>query len=119
MVFHPNNHKNIFRPLFCYFLPNFAILRPPIFSGHEQFFGASFELFSRKFGHLAPVSGTIVSGIILAESATEHDAVPVQRLPILTMTYFQIMAQNKTFSLLHQFTVYKLFSKRSRTICFI
>jgi hypothetical protein len=55
MVFHLNNCKNIFRPLFCHFLPNFAILRPPIFSGHELILGASFELFGRKFGHLAPV----------------------------------------------------------------
>jgi hypothetical protein len=55
MVFHVNNCENIFRPLFCQFLPNSAIFRPPIFSGHGQFFGASFELFGRKFGHLATV----------------------------------------------------------------
>jgi hypothetical protein len=54
MIFHQNYYKNIFRPLFCHFLPNSAILRPPIFSGHGQFFGAS-ELFGRKFGHLATV----------------------------------------------------------------
>jgi hypothetical protein len=55
MVFQLYNCKNIFRPLFCYFLQKSAILRPPIFSGHGQFFGASFELFGRKFGHLATV----------------------------------------------------------------
>jgi hypothetical protein len=55
MVFHLNSCKNVFRPLFCHFLPNSAILRPPIFSGHGQFFVASFELFGRKFGHLATV----------------------------------------------------------------
>jgi hypothetical protein len=55
MIFHQNYCKNIFRPLFSHFLPNSAILQPPIFSGHGQFFGASFELFGRKFGHLATV----------------------------------------------------------------
>jgi hypothetical protein len=59
MVFHLNNLKNIFRPLFCHFWPNSAILRSPIFSGHEQFFGASFELVDRKFGHLATVVGRL------------------------------------------------------------
>jgi hypothetical protein len=48
MVFHVNNCKNIFRPLFCHFLPNSAIFRPPIFSSHGQFFGASLELFERS-----------------------------------------------------------------------
>jgi hypothetical protein len=32
------NCKNIYRPLFGHFLPNFPNLRPPIFSGHGQFF---------------------------------------------------------------------------------
>jgi hypothetical protein len=40
-----NNCKNIFQPLFYHFLPSFAILQPPIFSGHGPFYGASFELF--------------------------------------------------------------------------
>jgi hypothetical protein len=40
-------------------LPNSASLQPPIFSGHGQFFGASIELFGRKFGHLAPVLATL------------------------------------------------------------
>jgi hypothetical protein len=56
MIFHLYVCKNISRPLFCYFLPISAFFRLPIFSGHKQFFGASFELFGRKFGHLAPVS---------------------------------------------------------------
>jgi hypothetical protein len=58
MVFHLKNWTNIFRPLFCHFEPNSDNLRPLIFSGHGQFFGASFELFGRKFGHLATVTGT-------------------------------------------------------------
>jgi hypothetical protein len=61
--FHLNVCENIFRPLFCYFLLNSAILRPPIFSGHKQFFGASFELFGRKFGHLAPVAAGHLMGL--------------------------------------------------------
>jgi hypothetical protein len=36
-------------------LPNSAILQSPIFSAHGQFFGASFALFGRQFGHLATV----------------------------------------------------------------
>jgi hypothetical protein len=55
MGFQLNCCKNVFRPLFCHFLTNSAILRPPIFSGYGQFFGVSFELFGRKFGHLATV----------------------------------------------------------------
>jgi hypothetical protein len=57
-----NNCKQIFlRPLFCHFLTNFTILRPPNFSGHRPFFGISFELFGRKFGHLATVPNVIVA----------------------------------------------------------
>jgi hypothetical protein len=61
MISHLNNSKNIFRPLFCFFLPNFTIFRLPIFSTHGQFFGASFELFGRKFGHMATVYDSSVS----------------------------------------------------------
>jgi hypothetical protein len=63
MVFNLNKSKKISRPLFCYFLQNSAILRPPIFSGHGQFFGASFELFGRKFGHLATVTNLAKIGL--------------------------------------------------------
>jgi hypothetical protein len=44
--------KYIFQPVFYSFLPNFVILQPPV---HEDFFGAFFELFGRKLGHLATV----------------------------------------------------------------
>jgi hypothetical protein len=45
--------KNAFWPLFCHFLRNLVILRPPVFSAME-FLGAC--LFGRKFGHLATVN---------------------------------------------------------------
>jgi hypothetical protein len=46
----------IFSGLFsAIFLPNSAILRPPIMSGNGQFFRASFKVFGRKIGHLATV----------------------------------------------------------------
>jgi hypothetical protein len=62
MVFHLNYCKNNFRPLFCHILLNSAFFRHPIFPGHDQFFRASFELFGRKFGHLATVNGAIRHG---------------------------------------------------------
>jgi hypothetical protein len=55
MVFHLNYCKKNFRPLFCHFLSNSAIIRLPIFSGHGQLLGACFALFCRKFGHLVAV----------------------------------------------------------------
>jgi hypothetical protein len=39
-LFFTNTKKNvIFWPLFCYFKPNYVILRPPIFFGDEHFLG--------------------------------------------------------------------------------
>jgi hypothetical protein len=46
------------------FLQNSAILQPPIFYQHQQFFGASFEFFDRKFGHLATVNQTSTSAAL-------------------------------------------------------
>jgi hypothetical protein len=40
---------------FCNVWTKSAIIRPPIFPGKEIFFVACFELFGRKFGHLATV----------------------------------------------------------------
>jgi hypothetical protein len=56
MVSPLNNCTNIFRPLFCHILLKSAL------SGH--IFGASFELFGRKFGHLATVWNTFISDIL-------------------------------------------------------
>jgi hypothetical protein len=48
--------KSYLRPLFSYFLPNFVILRSPIFFvGNGQFFGACFKLLGRKVGYLTTV----------------------------------------------------------------
>jgi hypothetical protein len=84
MVFHLNNCKNIFRPLFCHFLPNFAIFRPPIFSGHGQFFGASFDLFGWKFGHLATV---LLSHKVLTNGHGHFGA--ILKEPVYTKTIFR------------------------------
>jgi hypothetical protein len=88
MIFHLNNCKKILRPLFCHFLTNFTILRPKNFSGHRQFFGASFELFGRKFGHLATVDRGL-EGLIVGHNISVTGIVPppegvqaIQSLPL-------------------------------------
>jgi hypothetical protein len=44
--------ENISWSVFCQFFSNSVILLTPIFAGLAHYFGASFELFGREFGHL-------------------------------------------------------------------
>jgi hypothetical protein len=67
-------HKKIFRPVFCYFSAKLVAIRPPIFSGQQFFFAASFELFGRKFGHLATVPGPLFLLSALLARADSPDA---------------------------------------------
>jgi hypothetical protein len=53
--FTPKLLKKYFQACFLPLLQNFVMFRPPVSSGHEDYFGASFELFARKFGHLETV----------------------------------------------------------------
>jgi hypothetical protein len=59
MGFHLNNGKKYFPASFLPLFVIFCHFTASIFSGQGQFFGASVELFGRKFSHLATVIGLI------------------------------------------------------------
>jgi hypothetical protein len=49
------HNRVIFRSVSCHLWAKSAIFWPRNLSGQKYFFGACFELFGGKFGHLAPV----------------------------------------------------------------